>query len=399
MKKIVLLPLLLLGADWPGTGAWLGLWELQSSAYSYAAGRNGKTCVAVYDDSSGTLYTYNGTVQIRCASIIKVGIMAAVLNKAAQEGRWLTTWEAGQIEPMIRWSDNDAATNLWNYVGPQNVIAYLQSIGMSNTGFEPGLPLSWWGHTLTTAKDMTLLVAKLYYQQIATPQLCAWAIHVMTQVVSSQAWGLKGGVPSGEWVAWKNGWYPESTVWRVHSIGVVKAWNGKTYVMSVLTRYDVGLGQSYGIDTIQTISSQIYQTIAGSGPVATASAMQVTTSTLNVRSGPGTGYSILGTIAQGQVYIRIAEQNGWSKIYYAGNVGWCYSGYLQKLTGVTAVKVTTGALNVRTGPGTGYTVAGQVYQDQLYFWTQYEGLNGWYKIWWKGGAYYVYGGYVTKVPL
>jgi hypothetical protein len=35
----------------------------------------------------------------------------------------------------------------------------------------------------------------------------------------------------------------------------------------------------------------------------------------------------------------------------------------------------------------------------MYFWTQYEGLNGWYKIYWKGGSYYVHGGYVTKVPL
>lgn len=396
MKKLLFLPLLFVAADWPGTGAWLGLWELNNSAYTYATQRNGKTCVAVYDDSSGTLYTYNGTVKVRCASIIKVGIMAAVLNKAAQENRWLTPWEIDQIGPMIQWSDNTAASNLWNYIGGANVIAYLQAIGMSNTGFEPGIPTSWWGYVLTTAKDMTLLVSKLYYKQIATPDLCAYGITVMTQVVSSQAWGVK---PAGEWCAWKNGWFPEDAVWRVHSVGVVKGWNGKVYVISVLTRYNVGLGQQYGIDTIQNVANQIYQTIVGAPPASTAAAMKITTSTLNVRSGPGTGYSIIGTVSQGQVYVRIAQQNGWSQIYFAGNTGWCYTGYLTQLTGVTAVQVTTSTLNVRTGPGTGYSIAGQIYQDQMYFWTQYEGLNGWYKIWWKGGAYYVYGGYATTVPL
>lgn len=396
MKKLILLPLLLVAADWPGTGAWLGIWELNYSAYTYAQSRNGTTCVSVYDDASGTIYTYNGTVKVRCASIIKVGIMAAVLNKAAQENRWLTQWEIDQIGPMIKWSDNTAASNLWNYVGAQNVMAYLQSIGMTNTGFEPGIPTPWWGYVNTTAKDMTLLVAKLYYKQLATPDLCAYGIGVMTQVVASQSWGVK---PAGEWCAWKNGWFPESDVYRVHSVGVVKAWNGKVYVMAVLTRYDVGLGQQYGIDTINTIASKVYQTIVGAGPATSAKAMKVTVSTLNVRSGPGAGYSILGTVSQNQVYIRIAEQNGWSQIYYAGNTGWCYSGYLTPLSGVTAVKVTTSALNVRTGPGTGYSVAGQIYQDQMYFWTQYEGLNGWYKIWWKGGVYYVYGSYVTTVPL
>lgn len=387
--------ILLLAADYPGTGAWKGLWELSNPAYNYAQSRTGRVGVAVYDDAGGALYTYNGTWQVRAASTIKLGIMAAVLDKAAREGRWLTPWEAEQLGPMIKWSDNAAASNLWNYIGPDNVIAYLRSIGLTHTGFEAGVPKSWWGYTLTSAKDLAVLTARIYYRQIATPALCDYAISLMTQVVSSQAWGVKGGVPSDAWVAWKNGWYPEETVWRVHSAGVVRSASGKRYVLAVVTRYEVGLGMQYGIDTTQQVSSHVYSAIVGTS----AAAVRVTTATLNVRSGPGTGYSILGTVSRDQVYVRIAESGAWSKIYYRGNTGWCHSGYLARLSGVTAIKVNTSSLNVRTGPGSTYPIAGQTYQGQMYFWTHYEGLNGWYKFYWGGGVYYCYGAYVVRLSL
>jgi N-acetylmuramoyl-L-alanine amidase len=128
-------------------------------------------------------------------------------------------------------------------------------------------------------------------------------------------------------------------------------------------------------------------------------AVQVTTGVLNVRTGPGTGYAIKGQVYSGQYYISSASSGGWWKIWYDGTEGWISGSYSAAVSGVSAVQVTTDVLNVRTGPGTGYAVAGQVTSGQRYFWTQYEGLNGWYKIYWRGGSYCVHGGYVTKVPL
>jgi uncharacterized protein YgiM (DUF1202 family) len=298
---------------------------------------------------------------------------------------------------MIQWSDNAAASALWNDLGAGNILAYLRSIGLTHTQTEPGIPVSWWGYTLTTAKDLAVLVARLYYRQIATPALCDYGIALMTRVVSSQSWGIKAGAPAGSWVAFKNGWYPEDAVWRVHSAGAVRTPSGKSYVISVLTRYDVALGMNYGIDTAQEVSARVASAIAGG--VAAAGAVRITAPTLNVRAGPGTSYAVLGTIPQDQAYVRTLQQNGWSRIYYAGDVGWCSNTYLLPLSGVSAVKVTAEALNVRTGPGPGYPIAGQIYRDQMYFWTQYEGLNGWYRIYWKGGVYYAYGAYLTRVPL
>jgi uncharacterized protein YraI len=121
--------------------------------------------------------------------------------------------------------------------------------------------------------------------------------------------------------------------------------------------------------------------------------------TVNVRTGPSTGYGIIGQVHAGHTYVGIAQSGEWWKIYYNGSLGWTHGSYYSSLSGTTGVKVTTDVLNVRTGPGTGYAIQGQIYMGQIYFWTQYEGLNGWYKICWGGGYGYVHGGYVTRVSL
>lgn len=142
-----------------------------------------------------------------------------------------------------------------------------------------------------------------------------------------------------------------------------------------------------------------YDGLSGESTTSGIKALRITADALNVRTGPGTNYAIKGQVYWGQYYISSASSGSWYKIWYDGSEGWVYGGYTTVVSGVSAVKVTTDVLNVRTGPGTGYSIAGQIYSGQMYFWTQYEGLNGWYKIYWRGGNYYIYGNYVTRVGL
>jgi uncharacterized protein YraI len=123
------------------------------------------------------------------------------------------------------------------------------------------------------------------------------------------------------------------------------------------------------------------------------------TDVVNVRSGPGTGYGILGQVPAGHTYVAPSKSGDWWKIWYDGGMGYIHSAYTTTVSGTTGVKVTTDALNVRNGPGTGYAILGQIYLGQIYFWTQHEGLNGWYKIHFDGGIGYCHGGYVTRVAL
>jgi N-acetylmuramoyl-L-alanine amidase len=63
---------------------------------------------------------------------------------------------------------------------------------------------------------------------------------------------------------------------------------------------------------------------------------------LNVRSQPGTTYSVVGKLSKSQVVTVLGQKNGWSKIIYKTTTGWVYSKYLSsvKWTGyVTAANL------------------------------------------------------------
>lgn len=61
---------------------------------------------------------------------------------------------------------------------------------------------------------------------------------------------------------------------------------------------------------------------------ATITVGTVSASTLNVRSGPGTTYSKLGTLYSGNQVTILGEENGWYKIEYSPNGGYVSKGYI-----------------------------------------------------------------------
>lgn len=103
------------------------------------------------------------------------------------------------------------------------------------------------------------------------------------------------------------------------------------------------------------------------GNVAPGTAV-VTAGLLNMRSGPGPGYSVVGKLANGTLVTMLGRNSAgsWILVSSAGLQGWVSSLYLQ-IAGPpvevpilaeaepTAV-VTTGAINVRSGPGTTFAV-------------------------------------------
>lgn len=130
-------------------------------------------------------------------------------------------------------------------------------------------------------------------------------------------------------------------------------------------------------------------------PAAAQTALQSTT-TVHVRSGPGTSYSIVGQVPQGHLYVGIQKSGNWWKIFYDGGTGWTHAGYYTTPV-ATGVKVATSALNVRGGPGTTYAILGQVYSGQVY--VRVTAGGGWNKIYWKGTTAWVSGSYTTTVAL
>ena len=70
-----------------------------------------------------------------------------------------------------------------------------------------------------------------------------------------------------------------------------------------------------------------------------------TTSGLNVRSGAGTSYSVLGSLSKGTKVEVISTTNGWSKINYNGSIGYVSSQYLSSSSTDSSTSTTSSSVN------------------------------------------------------
>lgn len=79
-----------------------------------------------------------------------------------------------------------------------------------------------------------------------------------------------------------------------------------------------------------------------------------TTAALNLRSGPGTGYSVIAVMPKGTRVTVLSVSGSWAKVIYGSKEGYAHTSYMTKVT--TQTMVTTANLNMRTGPSTSYSV-------------------------------------------
>jgi len=123
--------------------------------------------------------------------------------------------------------------------------------------------------------------------------------------------------------------------------------------------------------------------------------MEVTASSLNIRTGPGTGYTAFDKLPQGTEATILAEKNGWLllKTNY-DSTGWVHSHYTRTHTREVSVTASSG-LNVRLGPGTSHGVIEVAsHGSQLTVTTE---RDGWMRVLLSGGASgWVYGDYTTS---
>ena len=101
----------------------------------------------------------------------------------------------------------------------------------------------------------------------------------------------------------------------------------------------------------------VVSTVVSAGEVLTA------TTAVNVRSGPGTDFQVLGVVYAGYtVEATGSASGGWTPVTFQGKAGFVSSQYLRGASGAPATQsggatgqaTTTADLNVRSGPGTGY---------------------------------------------
>ncbi|WP_106969218.1 serine hydrolase [Streptomyces sp. PRh5] len=191
--------------------------------------------VAVLDTGSGATGAH-GDGSYATASVIKVGILAALLLGAQDEGRRLTAQERSYATVMIEKSDNDAATALWGTIGGGcGLETALGRLGLTDTHADDR---GRWGLTHTTASDqLTLLRAVFLDGSPLSARSQAYLRTLMGRVIAGQTWGISSAAAgTGRGTRLKNGWMPRDAtgLWVVNSIGEVTA-NGRPHLIAVLS--------------------------------------------------------------------------------------------------------------------------------------------------------------------
>ena len=146
-----------------------------------------------------------------------------------------------------------------------------------------------------------------------------------------------------------------------------------------------------------------------SQPSTSTTKATVTATSLNVRSGAGTSYSVITKLSKGTVVDVIeSASNGWKKIKTSGGTtGWVSGDYLttgsagnsstNNSTSQTSYKatVTATSLNVRSGAGTSYSVITKLSKGTVVDVLE-SASNGWKKVKTSNGTTgWVSGSYLT----
>ncbi len=126
-------------------------------------------------------------------------LLVAYLDLPSVRNRPLTRADTALLTPMIRRSDNTAATRVVAIVGDRRLVALARRVGMRN--FRPA---SIWGLSQTTADDQARYFLRI--DSYIAPTHRGWALGQLASIIRAQRWGI-GRVPLAGWsLYFKGGW-------------------------------------------------------------------------------------------------------------------------------------------------------------------------------------------------
>jgi beta-lactamase class A len=212
-------------------------------------GRSGYVAIRVEDVRTGVECRYNEGHRSHSASVVKATILAALLYWRQNTHTSLTSTEKHDATLMIEYSDNNAATYLWNDVGHTRLNQFIKAATMTETELNSD---GYWGLSEITARDELQLMRLLTeYNSVLTDSSRTYELNLMNHVVSYERWGVPAGAPSGLTVYVKNGWLNDPVLWVINSIGAIEG-HGRNYKMAILTYNNPS--EQYGINTVQAIA-------------------------------------------------------------------------------------------------------------------------------------------------
>jgi Beta-lactamase enzyme family len=220
------------------------------AALAYIHTRKGSVRFAVRTDRR--LWGHRRTDGVHSLSVVKALLLVAYLDDPRVRGRPLKAADHRLIDPMIRRSDNAAATKVLAFVGPQRVRRAARRAGMRRFVLDPIV----WGGSRIDASDQTRFFLHIDAQVV--PRHRATAMHLLRTVVQPQRWGVARVRHDGWRLYFKGGW-GSGTGLVDHQVALLRHGDDRVAV-AVLTTGDPDHG--YGQQTLRGVFARLLRGLA-----------------------------------------------------------------------------------------------------------------------------------------
>jgi hypothetical protein len=201
-------------------------------------------------DPDGRFHGYGANRRYDSASVVKVMLMVAYLRHGDNGDEPLTRSDRHLLGPMIKRSDNDAATTIRNIVGNDALVRLAKRADM--TRFQPA---SSWPLSQITARDQAVWMYGIREQ--IPERHRRYAMRLLTRIVARQSWGIPPEKPKGWKIHFKGGWAPSGNPgWTVNQVSQLRH-EHERFAITVLTRQGPSYG--YGRQTIRGVAKRLLE--------------------------------------------------------------------------------------------------------------------------------------------
>jgi hypothetical protein len=221
------------------------------AARAWAAQRTGDVSFAVRTERRG--WDWRGSTQYRSASIVKAMLLVAYLRRADVRHRPLRADERALLDPMVRWSDNDAASTIHARVG----LAALSALGR-RARMRHFVPHPAWGGSTVTASDQARFFLRI--DRFVPRRHRRFAMGLLRGIVAGQRWGIADARPRGWRIAFKGGWGKGVTRQVDHQAALLTN-EGLRVSIAVMTADNPS--DAYGADTQRGVAALLLRGLAG----------------------------------------------------------------------------------------------------------------------------------------
>ncbi len=243
MRRLLAVTLVLVATSGPQARA--GVWsESVAEARRYAEQRSGTVSFALR--TPARTYGFRAGRVARSASVVKAMLMVAYLNQPDVRDRPLRAADHALLRPMIRLSDNIAATQINDLVGAEGLRRVARAARM-----RAFVPHPVWGGSSITAADQARFFARI--DAFVPARHRAYAMRLLETVVPSQRWGVGRAQPPGWRLYFKGGW-GDGDGEVDHQVALLTR-DGRRVSLAILTTENPN--HAYGNETLRGVTERL----------------------------------------------------------------------------------------------------------------------------------------------